>query len=120
MGEKKLLFTGQLKQKIITRLKEKGISPEECPMCRKADWVMGDGFFNLSVQKAFPTIGTGGRVAPCIALICKNCGYMSPALAPKILRDILSGPGPDCRQSIAGGTWTPVEDPSDVPGSRPS
>lgn len=46
----------------------------QCRLCDQNDWTLAEGIIALGVQDKPGTVVVGGRVLPCIALTCSNCG----------------------------------------------
>ena len=69
-------LTKEQKDNIINKLQEKGIK-SVCPMCGKNHFILGDGFFNNTIQSDLKSISLGGPSIPTIPIICSNCGFIS-------------------------------------------
>jgi hypothetical protein len=50
---------------------------QPCPRCDTNTWVLLDGFLNHSGTDKPGTVVLGGTTIPTIALICRNCGFLS-------------------------------------------
>ena len=70
-------FSDEKKRDIVNRLNQKGVCLE-CPMCRQRQFVLADGYFNHPIQQDLEGGFTiGGPSVPTVAIVCKNCGFMS-------------------------------------------
>lgn len=70
------MLTDQQKQDIINRLREKAPNLK-CPMCRTNAFHLANGYFVNTIQSDFNSLALGGEALPTIAIICKNCGFVS-------------------------------------------
>jgi hypothetical protein len=48
-----------------------------CPMCQQNQFLMSDGYINNIIQNDLSSFSIGGPSIPSVALICKNCGFVS-------------------------------------------
>lgn len=49
----------------------------ECPMCHSHDFTVVDGLFPNTIQNSLNSIQIGGPAIPCVAIICRHCGFLS-------------------------------------------
>lgn len=64
------------KRKIANEL-SKRIPDLACPMCRKKNFIITDGYFNSSINANLQEMVLGGPSIPSIGIICANCGFIS-------------------------------------------
>lgn len=65
------------RQKIGRRFEERGVG-KACPMCRKSEWVLADGYVNVSLQPHFGGgVLLGGPMIPTAVIVCGHCGFVS-------------------------------------------
>lgn len=64
------------KKKILEVLQEKRIDPI-CPICKKMQFTIVDGYITDNVSDDYKKQVLGGRVIPSFVLVCNNCGFMS-------------------------------------------
>ncbi|TET32553.1 MAG: hypothetical protein E3J72_19345 [Planctomycetota bacterium] len=48
-----------------------------CPMCKRNDWLVGDGYIHIPITNKMMHLQIGGRAIPSVIIICKNCGFVS-------------------------------------------
>lgn len=65
-----------LQKKIIDILSEK-IPAYKCPVCNRNLFEIVNGFFANQIQNDLKSINIGGQAIPTVALICRNCGFVS-------------------------------------------
>lgn len=68
-------LTEEEKKELIDVLSKKGVKTH-CPMCSHDEFVLNDGYTPNVVQTKKTGVMLGATV-PSIAIICKNCGFMS-------------------------------------------
>lgn len=49
----------------------------KCPMCQKGPFMILPGVLNISVISQLSELQLGDKNAPCIGLVCGNCGFTS-------------------------------------------
>lgn len=87
-------FENQI-QKIIDTLKSKA-GDFECPICRKKEFNLNDGYFAHDVQPNLKERVIGGANIPTIPVVCTNCGYLlefaagTLGLLPKVEESVKS------------------------------
>jgi predicted Zn-ribbon and HTH transcriptional regulator len=72
----KQLLSVEQKNKIVALLQERKV-PQECPMCRRSDWSIGDGFVIQHLHNDYRGMRLDGTSIPSIPIICNKCGFMS-------------------------------------------
>lgn len=72
------MISKEEKQKIVSELIKKIKSDNiKCPMCGNDQFIILDGYFNTPMQDNLNSIKLGGQSIPSIAIVCKNCGFIS-------------------------------------------
>lgn len=69
-------FSEEKRKRIVKILEEKGVR-SCCPMCGNKSFILPEGYFINTIQPDFKGISLGGPGIPTIAIICKQCGFMS-------------------------------------------
>jgi hypothetical protein len=70
-----MTFEPGVGEQIITALAAHGV--KQCPRCDSNAWVLVDGFLHHSISNRSGSVVLGGPTIPTIAVICKNCGFIS-------------------------------------------
>ncbi|MFC1659678.1 hypothetical protein ACFL0U_03875 [Pseudomonadota bacterium] len=69
---KKEYFSQEKQQETIKWLNEKW-KVKECEVCKQKEWIVQD-FLCFSPRYEGGGLTIGGKVAPHVTLVCKNCG----------------------------------------------
>ena len=69
-------FSDEERNKILEALRQKR-TRQECPACGQREWVLGDHYTPLALHDMSAAIVVGGPQIPTVAVVCKNCGYVS-------------------------------------------
>lgn len=96
------MLSEEMKKRIAKTLDERFramLQATQCPMCGVNDFAISDGYVVVVMQEGFRTLTIGGPSIPAIALICKNCGFISHhalgalGLLPKPQDNLAQGKG---------------------------
>jgi len=69
-------FSDEERNKILEALKKKKV-PRKCPACEGTEWTLGEQYTPLALNDMSAGLVVGGPTIPTVALVCKNCGYVS-------------------------------------------
>jgi cytochrome c-type biogenesis protein CcmH/NrfF len=45
-----------------------------CAVCQNQNWTVAEGMVALTLQERLGALTIGGKVLPCVPLICNTCG----------------------------------------------
>lgn len=77
MAQNPNLMSDEEKKRAIDALNKKGVKTH-CPMCLNNNFILADGYFNLTIQANLHAgLIIGGPSIPTVAIICTNCGSVS-------------------------------------------
>ena len=73
-------FTNEKKQELVEKLYErfdKTNASIKCPMCEGEHFFIADAYLLNTLQLDIKKVSVGGPSIPSIAIVCKNCGFIS-------------------------------------------
>src|SRR3990167_4902192 len=77
MSGKIAFFSEEERRRIVSTLEKKGVC-SCCPMCGNKSFVLSEGYFVNTIQPDMAgCIRLEGPSIPTIAIICKQCGFVS-------------------------------------------
>ncbi len=71
-----MTFEPGVGEQIITALAAHGVK-QSCPRCDSTTWALVDGFLHHTISDRAGSVVLGGPTIPTVAVICKNCGFIS-------------------------------------------
>lgn len=74
------MFTSEKKAEIIAKLDERFKKKSKllkCPMCDNSQFSIADAYFKHGLQDDLNSVSIGGPSIPSVAIICRNCGFIS-------------------------------------------
>ena len=63
--------------RVLSEKLEKYSKPSACPMCGHPHFTISDAYLSNTLQTDFTSVTLGGPSIPSLAIICKNCGFIS-------------------------------------------
>ncbi len=60
----------------IKRALDENAGSFRCPICKKDEFSLADGYFNTTLQKGTKSVSLGGTTIPAVVVTCMACGYI--------------------------------------------
>lgn len=75
-------------QKNIEALKNAAGTDIVCPICHKNQFAVINGYLRHDIQTELNSFSIGGPGIQTVALICKNCGFLSQHVLSVLRKDM--------------------------------
>ncbi len=76
LGGQTVSFSDEQKEEFKKAIQDRGAT-KPCPRCGNASFILLDGYLSPTLQTDLGKTILGGAGVPIVAVICKNCGFLS-------------------------------------------